>query len=118
MPILINDKANERSTYVLTITFKDEDNDVVIPNASSIKWTLTDSEGNIVNGRDQVSIVSASTIRIILTGLDLAIGGDLLDTERKLLIEATYDSSLGMNLPLTEEITFSINNFVKLSGVS
>lgn len=118
MPIVLTEKAKERSTYAISVTFKDDTGATVTPNAGTVTWTLTDSLGTVVNSRDNVAIASASTVVIVLSGLDLAIGGALHQRERRLLIQAEYDSDLGADLPLTEEIVFSIEDFVKLEGTS
>ena len=105
--------AGEESTYVIEVAFEDETGAAVIPNTSSIKWTLTDTYGNVINSRNQVAVASASTINIVLSGDDLSIGTSGLT--RVILIEATYNSSLGSNLPLREEVRFNIADYVKVT---
>jgi hypothetical protein len=117
MPTKLTTLAPERGTYVVRASFADENEDAVTPN-SGLTWTLTDAQGTVVNSRLAVSIVAASTVNIVLTGLDLALGDELFGKTRKLLIEGTYNSSLGNNLPIKEEITFTIANFTKLAGIT
>ena len=99
-------KSLERSTYVVTVAFTDEDGTAVTPD--SITWDLTDSQGNAINSRTSVAIaVPAASNNIVLSGADLAIPrpGDLW---RIMTIEAVYDSSMGSNLPFKDEITFEV----------
>ncbi len=110
--ILTSDKAVEKSTFIITASFTDENGDAVIPN--SIKWTLSDSSGDIMNSREDIEILTpAATVTIVLSGLDLAI----IDTDlnRFLAIEAEYDSALGSDLPLNEELQFKIRPLVNIS---
>lgn len=114
MPVTLDEQAVERSTYVVDVAFYDEDEAAVTPTA--VTWTLTDELGNVVNSRDAVTVAAASTVSIVLSGLDLAVGGDLVGVWRRLLIEATYDSSLGTGLPLKDEVRFKIGDTVHLTG--
>jgi len=99
-------KALEKSTYVITAAFTDEAGTAVTPN--SIVWKLTDSSGNTINSRTGTTIaVPAASNNIVLSGDDLAIPiPDRLG--RILTIIAEYDSSMGINLPLNDEITFEV----------
>lgn len=114
MPSTLTTEAVERSTYVVDLTFTDENGDAVTPTA--VTWTLTDELGNVVNGRDAVSATAAATVTVVLSGLDLAVGGDLVGVWRRLLVEATYTSDLGAGLPLKDEIRFKIGDTVHLTG--
>jgi len=110
--ILTSDKAVEKSTFIITANFFNEDDNAVIPN--NIKWTLSDSSGDIINFREDMTIVvPASTITIVLSGDDLAI----IDTDlnRFFTIEADYDSALGSGLPLNEELQFKIRPLVNVT---
>ena len=104
--------ANEKGTVIITCAFTDEDSNAVAP--SSIKWTLVDSFGNIINSREQVSVsVPASSIEIILSGDDLQITTRDRNTEyadRYIVIEAIYDSDAGTDLPLKDQANFKIEN--------
>ena len=97
MAAVLDVEALEGSTYVVTASFTDEDGDPVAPN--SVTWTLTDSDGDVVNGRLAVVVTPASSVNVVLYGDDLEAsppdGGYLLFT-----VEATYDSALGSVLPL------------------
>lgn len=110
MGTVLTVKADEESTYVITFAFLDEDDNPVTPNSAT--WTLTDGQGNVINGRTAVSIVPiVQTGDIALSGNDLAIpDGVAGDVERYFRISALYDSSLGSDLPLTGEAKFTIEN--------
>jgi predicted NAD/FAD-dependent oxidoreductase len=105
-------RANEEGTYVITAVFKDHDGNLVAP--ITAKWTLTDPDGAVINSRNEVVISSpASSEQILLTADDLAtISGNII--HRILTIEATYNSTLGSNLPLNESVSFIIDNLIKI----
>jgi len=118
MATIISTKAKEKSTYIVTCAFTDEDGDAVTPD--SIVWTLADSSGNVINSRDQVSVATpAASIDIVLSGDDLQIGGDdeaaLTQVGRRIIVEAVYDSDAGSNLPLKAEAAFVLENLTKIS---
>ncbi len=110
--------APERGTYAVTCgPFQDVDGTTVTPLTTA--WTLTDSAGVVVNSRSAVTISPASTIVIVLSGLDLAVGTGLTGTARKLYLAWTFNSSTyGSNLPGTAEIKFEIADFTKPSGIT
>ena len=96
--------AKEGSTYIVTVTYKDEDGSAVTPN--SVIWTLTNGRGQVVNSRSAVSIASPGTSNtIVLQGDDLNIDDG---EEREISISALYDSSNGSGLPLKDSATFVI----------
>lgn len=112
MTINLTSNANEKGTYIVSVTFTDEDDASVTPN-SGLTWTLTDLDGNVINSREDVAITEASTIDIVLTDSDLQVvtGHD----RRIVTVEGTYDSSLGTNLPIKEEIRFAITDLVNVT---
>jgi hypothetical protein len=111
MTIAISKKANERSTFGVRVTFTDELGESLSP--TSIMWTLTDSAGTVINGRSSVVIAPAAEITIVLSGDDLPIGGGL-STGRLITIEAIYSSTLGLNLPYKEQISFNVSDLVAI----
>ena len=116
MPIQLTDKIlNEKSTGVVQADFTDEDGADMVP--SSIVWSLTDASGSVINSRDQVSITPASTIYIVLKNLDLAISAnfDGEAEERRVTVEAVYNSTYGNSLPLKDSATFWINDLIKIT---
>jgi hypothetical protein len=102
MTVELQTKATENSSYVVTVSFEDEDGDAVIPN--EITWTLKDEDtGLVVNSRTAVSIATpAASNDILLKGDDLE---PLTLTSKKLImtVNATYDSALGTDIPLVGE---------------
>lgn len=113
MPTLITtQKANEKGTFKITAAFADETDASMTPN-TGLNWTLTDDAGNVINSRSAVTITPASSVDIILSGNDLAIGNN--GTKRILTIQGTYDSSAGSNLPLKDEIVFYIHDLLAVS---
>ncbi len=105
-------RATEKSTFIIGAAFTDEDGSATIP--VTIKWSLVDEAGAIINSREDVAVASpAASINIVLSGDDLALA-TAETTQRRLLIEATYSSSAGTGLPLNDECIFYIEN---LAGV-
>ncbi len=107
-------RAKERSTYVISMKFKDETGEDAVPTA--IKWTLCDENSNPINGRKDVEVlVPANEIDVVLKGDDLQILEGEKDQEtvqRYVVIEATYNSTLGTGLPLNEVAMFELTNFL------
>jgi len=105
MPTILTTKANDKSTFVINCTFKDEDNLAVIPNV--ITWTLTDEDGTVINSRTAQSVTPGASVDIALSGDDLKRSDGAI---RILTVEATYNSSLGNNLPLKDQVKFRISD--------
>ena len=113
MTTILTVNAQEKSTYVITCAFKDEDGQDVIP--TSAVWTLTDEDGTVINGREDVAITSlAASVNIVLTGDDLEIDTGFAGTaqRRTITVEAVYDSSLGTGLTLKAAAIFDIENLI------
>ena len=105
-------RAGERSTYVITATYEDEDGNPITPTTAT--WTLTDGEGKVVNSRLDVAIAAPSTSDdIVLQGDDL-VCISRRDETRILTMEITYTSALGAGLPCTAQVSFRVANFVKV----
>lgn len=116
MPTNLDITATEQGTIVVNAAFTDEDNAAVVP--VSVTWTLTDASGNVINSRSDQTASPAASVDIVLSGDDLAIqaGETALDfAERRILIKATYDSTLGSDLPLRKSGAFRIENLVAVS---
>lgn len=97
----------ERSTVALVASFRDEANQLVTPTA--ITWSLTDGDGNVVNGRNAAAVAPASQVTVVLSGDDLAMSaGD--DGRRQVVIRATYDGTLGSDLPIVGVLEFTVRN--------
>ena len=103
--ITLSTKPNERGTAIFTMTFTDENGDVVVPSSSA--WQLMKTDGTIVNNRDFANC-SFSGTTVVLSGDDLQLF-ESDDKKRIFAIEASYDSTAGSNLPLVDEVQFKIN---------
>lgn len=98
--------ATEGGTYVVTLAFTDESGAEATPKTGV--WTLTDSNGDVVNGRENVVVSSlASTIYIVLSGADLPSNGHKLE-ELLLTFQGTYDSDLGFDLPIIDQCIIAV----------
>jgi len=107
-------KAEEESTYIIRVTFKDEDGNAVVPD--TIYWKLTDSDGNVINSRDVESVVVASTIDITLSGDDLAVVTTKGSNKKRVLtIWGLYDSDVGYNLPYKDACKFFLKDLTAVS---
>jgi len=112
MATILTTLAIEESTYIITAVFTDETDVAVIPN--NISWTLTDTQGNVINSRTAVVVaVPASSIDIVLSANDLATSST--NRKRVLTITADYDSDAGTSLPLRAEAIFEIEDLVNIS---
>lgn len=106
-------EAIENGTYMIVVSFLDEDDQAVTPNADTIVWTLSDRYGNPINSREDVAISSSSSVTVVLSGDDLQILSNERrrgTVERRLSIYAEYDSDEGSDLPLTDSCKFNIRN--------
>lgn len=113
MAITILEDAKEEGTYVLSISFLDEDSNAVIPNSAT--WTLSDPNGIVVNNKQNVNITPlAATVQVVLTGDDLALDG-ITSRVRRFTVKALYDSTLGTNLALNDEVQFTVEDFVNVT---
>jgi hypothetical protein len=108
MAIELTNRATEESTYVIVATFKNEDGDLVTP--KTVTWTLTDSDGDVINNRQDVSITPGTSVNIVLTGADLQATGTVKLQKRVVTVKAVYDSILGNDLALVEAGEFDLEN--------
>jgi hypothetical protein len=109
MPTTLTERARDRSTFGVVARFTDEADppNPLIPNA--LTWSLLDSAGTVVNSRSAVSIAPAASVTIVLSGADLVASEG---STRVVLLEGTYDSDLGADLPLRDTVTFQIANLI------
>ena len=112
MAATVLSNAIEQSTYIVAVTFSDEDGSSLVP--ETVTWTLTDTKGTVVNDREDVSITPAATVNIVLSADDLAVI-DGMTNKRIVTVEATYNSAYGTGLPLNARATFTIEDLVKIS---
>ena len=109
MPVVLTKKAVEGSTFVVTLSFTDENGQSVVPN--TLSFSLTDLRGNFINDRKNISITPAASVDILLSGADLMV----TDGKKRILyISGTYNSDAGNNLPLKDEVNFEIENLVNI----
>jgi len=111
MSINLTTHAVEKSVYGITVSFFDSAGASVAP--KTLTWSLTDTEGAVINSlKDVVISTPASTETIVLKGDDLQMIDQAKGKEARLLIiSATYDDAvLGNDCPLREEICFVVEN--------
>jgi len=123
MPTTLTEIAQEKSTYIVTLNFQDEDGNAVVP--ASISWSLTDDSNNIMNSLSSQSETPASTIYVVLSGDDLQISttetelpkvGNRNTVRRHLVVEASYDSvTYGNGLNLNDSAVFLLEDLKKVS---
>lgn len=100
--------AKERSTYIVTMTFTAEDGTTsMVPD--TVKWSLRDNYGSIVNSRSAVSATAATVVTVVLSGADLVYEKNSLSL-RTLIVEATYTSANGAGLPLNDQVSFEVSD--------
>lgn len=108
MPTNLTARAVDKSVIVINCAFKDEDDAAVIP--TSIKWTLTDDQGAVINTRASVAVAApASAIDIVLSGSDINYTDGPI---RILTVEAVYDSVLATGLPLKDAARFNVAELI------
>ena len=112
---MLSTHAKERSTFVVTAHFSSTTGAV---SPSSAYWSLTDRAGTVINSRADVTIASpTSSEDIVLSSSDLKITTNENDEGVRILTgEAEYDSSLGSNLPLKEQIEFVIDPLITVTS--
>jgi len=109
--------AIEKSTYIITVSFFDEVE--AAEDVKTMKWTLTDTAGNIINEREDVVVADPESVEtIVLSGDDLAIISDTDNGKRLFTVEATYDSILGNDLPLNGEAAFTVVDLTAIENAS
>jgi len=105
--------AVEQSTYEIDVTFSTRGG-LFAPNAG-LTWTLTNAQGAVINGREDVAIDSASVVTVVLSGDDLALFSSQ-PAQRFLTIKGTYNSDAGTNLPLKGQAQFTVVNLVAVGN--
>ncbi len=105
MPCVLTTEIKEGTSFGYRNVFTDRAGDSVVP--TSIKWSLTDNGGNIINSRNDVVVTPAASVEITIDGTDtLALEG--VENERHFTIKAIYDSTEGSDLPLNDGASFLI----------
>lgn len=94
---VLSEVAREKSSYTVTVGFTDDSEAAVTP--SAVTWSLLDSDEEIVNGRDGVSVTPGEEVTIELSGDDLVTG------RKTLLVEATIDGK-----PVKETVYINVKD--------
>ena len=107
MVTTLRETATENSTYVVSVSFANEDGNAVTP-ASAVNWRLIDSVGTQISSGQETA---AATVTIVLTGANIVIS----NTERRtefltLVVNTTYDSAAGNGLTLVDTARFQVVN--------
>lgn len=110
MPVTLDDHAKEQGSFLVNHTFLDLSGTAVTP--STITWSLSDRDGNIINSREDESYTpSAENFNVVLEGDDLVLG-DPDDNIRIVTINAVFTDPTYGAKPYIEEIRFYIDNLV------
>lgn len=112
MPMTLTTQAIEKGTFVIAVAFTDETDAAVTPNAG-LTWKLTDGAGAVINGRSAVSLTPDTSVDIVLSGDDLALGNN--GNLRIVTVQGTYNGDAGNNLPIKDQVAFYIADLVAVS---
>ncbi len=95
MPLKLIGKAVEKSNVGVEWTFTADDGSE--PDITSLSWTLTNLDGDVINGREDEAVDEpAAENTIVLSGDDLALEDQDNDYEIRIMtIYATYDPKTG-----------------------
>lgn len=125
MAFELKTRATEQGTLILEGTAM-VGTSAVVPNGN-VLWTLTKLDGTVINSRQDVSVTpSGSLITIALSDNDLQMFSDdpvqsvrygttvarLKVGKRVLLVEFTYNSSAGNNLPVKDQVFFQVEEVI------
>lgn len=106
---LINEGyAEEKGSCGIQFNFFDTDGVTPVTPLVPLTWSLTNTKGDWINGKEDVSITPGTSIIVVLNGDDLALPENGI-SERIVTIEGTYNSTtLGSGVNLKTKHTFSI----------
>lgn len=109
----LDEHAEEKSSIAIEATFKDSTGATFAPTA--IAYTLTDIAGTTTYATG--SVTPAAIAEIFLQGNELALsdGFDGDSEERRLLVEATYNSGPYSSVPLKDSCRFFIKNLTAVT---
>ena len=112
MPTQATVQAKQESYIVVQIAFTDEDSAAMTPD--SIRWSWMTPAGAIINSRDKTVITAASTIKIVLSGDDLAMQNSASKLERGILvIDAAVTTDEVTSKPLRESYEIDVISVLK-----
>lgn len=111
MPEYLKTHARDKGLYIVIAAFTDEDGTAVAPD--TLKWSLRNGDGDVINSRTDVAVVApAASEAIVLSGDDLKFSEGKV---RKLILEGTYTSgTYGAGLPINESVEFHIDDLAKI----
>ena len=98
-------RAQDRSTFVVSISFYDAAGDSVVP--TSVTWTMTNGAATVINSRSAVVVAPAATINLVLGADDTDYAGG---EARMVVVDAVYTSTEGADLPLRGAVSFRIED--------
>jgi hypothetical protein len=108
------DEINERTTYVLTISFYDEDNALVVPNTAT--YRIDDvTTGTAIKAKATCGAVMASSMDVaITTDQNNMVAENHTYETRRVTVEFTY----GSGKRGTDEYLYKVRNLPGVSTVS
>jgi len=107
----------EQGTAIVTIDPQDEDgNSLTISQLTNPQWQLMRVDGTIINDRSFANS-SVTDLSWVLSGDDLAIFSMSDTGERVLSFKATYNSTIGLNLPLIGECEFTVTKVLGQTNI-
>lgn len=106
----LNTPAIEQSTYLIDVSFTDQNGAPVTP--STVSWSLCRDDGTYVNNRNAVAITPASTVTVVLSGVDLALDAPADSQMRVLVVTAVANTTYGVALPFVSETSFQIQHVI------
>lgn len=111
--------ADEQGTYWITCSFKKDNVLIDAAVISSVVWWLTDLSGNVINGREEVSVSSITNPSIfVFYGDDLQIVDESASVEGRIFtVRGLFSSSLGVALPFTRSVAFDVQNLLVVETV-
>jgi hypothetical protein len=113
MSVTISIEPTENGTAIVTLTPKDEatpPRELAFEELINPAWQLTLSDGTIVNERSFENC-PLTALQFVISGADLQ---DIEGQSRKRIlgIQFWYNSTVGLNLPCTDEASFNIRKLV------
>jgi hypothetical protein len=116
----LKEHAKKRGSYPIRATFTGRDGDGNIftideTDIKTLKWNLSDIDGNIINNREEEEISSITNPYFLVLGGDdlglLAGEEEREEIKRRVSFEGTYDSiQFGNDQELVVEIGFVLDN--------
>ena len=98
--------VKQGASAVFRVEIADENGNLITP--ATMEWTLSDDQGNVINGRQDVGIGPAAIVDVVLEGADTEPVVPFDNLRRVLTVHATYDSTLGSGLEVVGDYVFEI----------